>query len=442
MKRKLLKQIGNEWKSNIWLAVELLIVSVVVYFLASFLWMKTELMLQPLGMETDNCFKIELSYVSHDSPSHEAADSTNATGAENIKILFDRVRNLPQVENAALAYYAVPYEMSFMGRSFSSVNRADTIMTTGANMLYVSPDYVKIFRMEGTHGETSEELAALLADGKMLVSQYMRFFNLSEYRSIDHNDWKEWERITRFVSGDSLKNVVFSTESPWSEDDGNRYVVAASIFPIKRMEFETPGQNTVIPFDMNNDSKVCESSILVRVHPEARETFRDDILSHSNDLFRSGNRFFSNVTELSKIKQRTQSQEYDTISYFLIIIAFLLICIFLGLLGTFWFRTQQRVSEIAVRKVNGATSGQIFRRLIGEGILLLAIVTPVAVLLDWLVSNTLLTENPEFIADTTTTFIAAVAITFCLLAAMIALGIWFPATRAMKIDPALALKDE
>ena len=128
--------------------------------------------------------------------------------------------------------------------------------------------------------------------------------------------------------------------------------------------------------------------------------------------------------------------------YFLIIIAFLLTCIFLGLLGTFWFRTQQRVSEIAVRKVNGATSGQIFRRLIGEGILLLAIVTPVAVLLDWLVSNTLLTENPEFIADKPITFIAAVAITFCLLAAMIALGIWFPATRAMKIDPALALKDE
>ena len=63
MKRKLLKQIANEWKSNTWLAIELLIVSVVVYFLASFLWMKTEQMLQPLGMETDNCFMIEMSYV-------------------------------------------------------------------------------------------------------------------------------------------------------------------------------------------------------------------------------------------------------------------------------------------------------------------------------------------------------------------------------------------
>ena len=34
---------------------------------------------------------------------------------------------------------------------------------------------------------------------------------------------------------------------------------------------------------------------------------------------------------------------------------FLLLNIFLGLLGTFWFRTQQRRSEIALHKAHGAT---------------------------------------------------------------------------------------
>ena len=441
MKRKLLKQIANEWKSNTWLAIELLIVSVVVYFLASFLWMKTELMLQPLGMETDNCFMIEMSYVGHDSPSHEDADSTDETGVENVRILLDRLKSLPQVESTAMVLNGVPYERSYDGRNFTSVNHPDSLMTTNVNMYKVTPDYVKVLRIRGTNGETSEELASMLAEGKILVSENLSVVRLPEFRKIDQRSYEDWLRITYRIPGESLKNIVFTTGSPWNEDDGERHIVAAAIPNIKRTEFEDPGQNFVLPINLNS-TEMVQGRILVRVRPEARETFHNDILTHSNDLFRSGNRFFSNVTELSKIKQRNQAEEYDIMSYFLIIIAFLLICIFLGLLGTFWFRTQQRIGEIAVRKVNGATSGQIFRRLIGEGILLLAIVTPVAAALDWLISNTMLSENPEFIADKITTFIAAVVITFGLLAAMIALGIWFPATRAMKIDPALALKDE
>ena len=441
MKRKLLKQIANEWKSNTWLAIELLIVSVVVYFLTLFLWKNTELMLQPLGMETDNCFMIDVSYVGHDSPSHENSDSTDETGVENVRILLDRLKSLPQVESAAVVTNGVPYERSFYGQGFTSVNHPDSLMTSHINMYKVTPDYVKVLRIRGTNGETSEDLASILADGKILVSENLSVVRLPEFRKIDQQSYEDWQRIIYRIPGDSLKNIVFTTGTPWTEDDGKRYVVAASIPNIKRTEFEEPGENFVVPINLNSPEMV-QGSILVRVRPESRETFRNDILTHSNDLFRSGNRFFSNVTELSKIKQRNQAEEYDIMGYFLIIIVFLLICIFLGLLGTFWFRTQQRVSEIAVRKVNGATSGQIFRRLIGEGILLLAIVTPVAVLLDWLVAKTMFAENPEFIADKPITFIAAVVITFGLLAAMIALGIWFPATRAMKIDPALALKDE
>ena len=164
MKRKLLKQIANEWKSNTWLAIELLIVSVVVYFLASFLWMKTEQMLQPLGMETDNCFMIEMSYVGHDSPSHEDADSTDETGVENVRILLDRLKSLPQVESTAMVLNGVPYERSYYGQNFTSVNHPDSLMTTNVNRYKVTPDYVKVLRIRGTNGETSEELASMLAE--------------------------------------------------------------------------------------------------------------------------------------------------------------------------------------------------------------------------------------------------------------------------------------
>ncbi|MDE5941405.1 MAG: ABC transporter permease, partial [Muribaculaceae bacterium] len=134
-------------------------------------------------------------------------------------------------------------------------------------------------------------------------------------------------------------------------------------------------------------------------------------------------------------------EEVTMIRNFLIIMAFLLICIFLGLLGTFWFRTQQRTGEIAIRKVCGSSSSDIFRRLFGEGLLLLAIVTPVAVAGDFALVR-FLRETDTPVTSDPLNVLAMAAATFCLLSLMIILGILFPAIRAMRINPALALKDE
>lgn len=40
MKRRLLTQIRAEWRSNIWLAIELTIISVVLFYIVDFLWVR------------------------------------------------------------------------------------------------------------------------------------------------------------------------------------------------------------------------------------------------------------------------------------------------------------------------------------------------------------------------------------------------------------------
>ena len=122
---------------------------------------------------------------------------------------------------------------------------------------------------------------------------------------------------------------------------------------------------------------------------------------------------------------------------------FLLLNFFLGLLGTFWFRTQQRVSEIAIRMVNGATRSSIFGRLIGEGLLILTVVTVVAIGFDILISylelNQWLNGNKYLSWGRTS---LCVLISYVLMAIMISVGIAFPAYRAMHIQPTEALHDE
>ncbi|MDE6395141.1 MAG: ABC transporter permease, partial [Duncaniella sp.] len=126
-------------------------------------------------------------------------------------------------------------------------------------------------------------------------------------------------------------------------------------------------------------------------------------------------------------------------------VVFLLIVIFLGFLGTFWFRTQQRTEEMAVRIVNGATRRDIFRRFIGEGIILLTIATlialPVEILIVYydLVSEFIMTYN--YVTFRSIEIYQSFALVVAVLALLIVGGIWFPARKAMNVDPAYALKD-
>ena len=60
MKRKLLRQIANEWKSNVWLALELLIVSVVMWYVIDSLFVSYSIYNEPRGFNTDHCYLIEI----------------------------------------------------------------------------------------------------------------------------------------------------------------------------------------------------------------------------------------------------------------------------------------------------------------------------------------------------------------------------------------------
>ncbi len=63
MKRKLLKQIRTEWRSNLWLGLELMIISVVLWYICTQAGLTLYAVLTPSGVETDNCFRISLGYL-------------------------------------------------------------------------------------------------------------------------------------------------------------------------------------------------------------------------------------------------------------------------------------------------------------------------------------------------------------------------------------------
>ncbi|MDE6787284.1 MAG: hypothetical protein K2J46_09650 [Muribaculaceae bacterium] len=179
----------------------------------------------------------------------------------------------------------------------------------------------------------------------------------------------------------------------------------------------------------------------VRVKDNMDKDFAEKLMADADKDLRVGNWYIASVDSFDFIKKEFNRNSVTETRNVIICALFLLVNIFLGILGTFWFRTQQRIREIALRMVSGATRIDIFRRIVGEGEVLLLLVTPIAIVIDYLLTIYEFTSWYDGYFSPMH-FCVSVFAAWALMAMMIAIGIYFPARRAMSISPAAAMKTD
>lgn len=432
MSRRLLKQITTEWTSNIWLVVELIVVSVVLWYISDFLYIKADVLLQPMGLQTERVYSVTISSIDPSAPDWNPADSTENTHADNSRILYERIKADPAAEIAARTYFGVPNEFNLSGTNLFNADDTDSLAVIGTiSQRFITPEYIEMFAIRGANGESPAEIRRIFESGKTLITSNVTFckFPHKQYTSCaeiydEMKDYDVRELLSRrfFIGSDSTEISI-----------------GAIIEPIKRAAHEMPIEQILRPMDSGYTFE--GAPILVKARPEAIEGFEQHILA--SPWSRSGNVYISDVSAVDSLGAFARAEKAAEIRNHIALMVFVLVSIFLGLLGTFWFRTQQRVGEIAIRKVNGATSRSIFRRLISEGLILLTVATIPALGLDWLLTHLELNSARLWVYYfEPLRFIACAAFAYLMLALMIVGGIWFPASRAMRVDPAVAIKDE
>lgn len=416
MNKKLFAQIKNEWQTNLWLAIELLLVSVVMWYVTDYLYTNASIYMEPRGFDADHCYLIEMGELNDKSPDY-VPYTDNKQRSADVLTLLERLQQRPDVEAASLSANSYPYNGS---NSSSWMKLADDTLTANNGWIVhrrVSPDFVRVFRYQGAKGETPEQLAEMLERNELLGSDNLFSHYgkaLSEYNG------------QRFcINGDSgwtcrlgaaLQNVRYTD---FHQARGSKCIV------------------TKLGWAANPEQELC-----VRVRPEHDQNFIERLKADSEKHFRIGNIYISNIRSFVDIRRNFQQAQYNQMRNYFTGMAFLLVNIFLGLLGTFWFRTQQRKSEIALHKAHGATNRMVFTRLFSEGWLLLLIITPLALAVDF---NLAYAELNTWRNGTTLEcdrFLICGGISFVLMALMIAIGIGIPASKAMKIEPAEALHNE
>lgn len=416
MIRQLLHQMRNEKSANTSLFLELFLVSVVLWFAIDFLYIRYKAYVMPLGFDITNCYSVSISEYpeSYDGYDKEADQS------EALSDLARIIRQRPDVEAVSLSFSSVPYSPSCCYNILGcrdSVGRGLVLSRT------VTPDFVRVFRLEGENGESPEQVAEAM--------QQMPPNSILLARTPKENS-----------SGKRTSDLI-GKDFYWTHDSTRILHLQQALQPVRYRDFDlnyTPFVIKPISDDHLGQAGIPELSILLL--PAAKIGFVSRFMKDAGTYYRSGNLFVSGVRPFSALRNDALKSNMLEIRSYMIGIGFLLFNIFLGLLGIFWFRTQRRRSEIALHMAFGSTRRQVFGRLILEGLILLTLATLPALLVDYNIARLEFTQPDGGSYISASRFAVTTGITWLLMALMMIVGILFPARKAMKIEPAQALHEE
>lgn len=296
-----------------------------------------------------------------------------------------------------------------------------------ANLRFATPDIIDVLGVKSLTGLTPEKLKEILRNGELLIT--------------DSRAYQELGRDPLLLKG---KTVFFSNDS------SRLYRVGDVVQQIKRNEYEINTENGNVFFPLNEHQPGMACNILLKLKPGTADKFYEEFQNNKN-LRSVRNVYLCDLTSLMEQKELIQKNNDVNVRVYFSVTLILLITIFLGLLGSFWFRVQQRVSEIAIRKVCGANRKQIFVRLITEGLILLFVSTIIVSAIIWPVADkfmdkfirmsnrisfmgaSLIDNQVILIMEITSVIVIAIGII---------ISLWYPARKAMQIEPAEAIKSE
>ena len=413
MNKKLFTQIKNEWHSNLWIATELLLASVVMWYVVDYIYVQYRVYNEPHGFDISHCYLVSMGGLTDKSPDFIPNDTLIA---DEIEELVNRIARRPEVEAVSLSQNSYPYN----GSNSGIYVRYDTLQSYGYVVRrLVTPDFLRVFRYEGTRGETPEQLAEMLTKENFLASDnlYERKYNI-KLTSLVGKQFYLW--------GDTTKT----------------YNLAASLKPIRYSDHDQALFSYCMLYQLSRSWYDTHLEVCIRVKENQDIDFINRLKADSEKQLRVGNVFIADIRSFADIRRNFEQSSMSELRNYVSGMVFLLLNIFLGLLGTFWFRTQQRRSEIALHKALGGTNRTIFNRLLTEGLLLLVIATVPAIVIDWNLAHAELNSWMNGTTLETGRFIITTVLPFVLITLMIVTGIGIPARKAMKIQPAEALREE
>lgn len=429
MIRHLLKIIWNQRNGNGWIVLELFLVFVLLWYIIDFFTVLGITALTPNGFDIQNTYLVKMSVRQTDNPKYINYGEGSEEPANNFYRIVDRIRQHPDIEEVGFGLWAYPY----CSANSSSEYYQDSLRLQ-CQILEVTPEYFNIFRIKPVGEDSSEKLVE-------------SFSNLS---TISSDGKKRQAIITQTTENKLFPETQATGKVVLNKSDSLQIKILAVTKAMKPYDYTRPKAYILFPINKVELSKMNDRAIwdyyeiFFRTKSDFPEKeFAEKFKQEMKVSLSVGNFFLADIRPMSDVRDfylKSQGIK-SSIQYRMAFSVFFLANIFLAVIGTFWFRIEQRQSEIGLRIAVGSSRRNIRRIMFLESLLLLLIAAIPAILVCFnLIKFDLIPS--EHLNLTFWRFLSNTIITGGLLIIVIMLGTWYPSLRASKLSPADALHYE
>ena len=433
---KIIKQIWNQRRMNAWIFIEIIIAGFFLWTVIDPMYVLMVNHLEDKGYEEEGRYVLNLGAF---GSSHGKRDTTitNDMRKEAFYRFVQLIQEQPEVESAYVSMHSsMPNSLSWSGGQFY-------------------PDTLAIKDKKHTHAQRYSILSVKGCD-------IFRTLGMKDARTGKELTIPEDADNFCYVSELFAQKMFGSTEVIGKEVyDGTINIgkIGAVFQNVKTRDYNA-SYPLVIAFDKDfsmHDWVHKNNYIVFRLKEgvdfeKFNERFTKEVAPHMNQ----GNFYFDCFKPFDETRRElgTRMGVYNKLRLKGSLTAFTLLCIFLGMVGTFWIRCNARRQEIGLMRSMGATEGRVKNQFLTEAGLLVsgAFVLSLVLVVNFVVITDGMAQ-PSFSGDINSVLISewlspsvqftmVSLITYLALLVIALVGTLIPVRRAVKVLPADALRDE
>lgn len=427
MLKLIFKSLWARRRRNGWLLAELILVTLLTWYITDPVFVLSYNRSLPLGYNPDGLLIASICNLPSKAPGYLQEESDSLHMMRNLNRMLHEVRNHPDVQSATpLFTFAYPGS----GGCYTWALSYDTLECY-LSIHFFTPrsDYFKTFGFEVLEGKTLQDL--------------------------DNMDFQKEEIvITNDMPRKLANSNTLTGKQIYADNDKDTtfYRVKAMVERVRARSFEQWLPTCFQPQVKVRADEVANGNILIRLRPEVSEQrFLHDFRPWAQKHLRAGNLY---IRDAQSYQEQLKKQEYgfgvtNIYRMNIALAVFFLINLVLGVTGTFWLQTRSRHEEVGIMMSYGASRRHICRLLMGEGAVLASFAWLVGCLIylqygisegNWYQQG--FADSFYWINDFWLHYGAVSLIVYIVIVSVVLLGVYIPAYRISRIQPTDALRDE
>lgn len=364
MLKIIFKNLWHRRRANGWLFVELILVSILLWFIMGQVVSLTYPTSQPVGYDADRLILFSFESYPPDSEKYSSESDSAQAMHKDIERIFNKIKLRKEYESATIAVACDYINSSTVTISgFHTGNPGVDSVRKGTFVLnFVSgTDFFETYGIKQLVKNSDRSLSETGKDVGIIIT-----------KEIADSYWPGEKSFGKGV----IKEVTEQGDTVWTPVVG---VVSDTRY---RSYFNTYSI-VFYPYELNEDDKIEEFEVIARIRPGVKGIDAAyDAFQWGVKELNDGNYYLANVKDYGTIIDAQEAHSVGTpVAIFKILAAFFLISLVLGTIGTMSLQVRRRYRETGVLRSFGASKSQIVTMLLGESAVLVTVAFLIADLL-------------------------------------------------------------